>query len=300
MWHAPDPLPATPNDMSSAAALPEDFNLGKAKDDFRVYDEADTGVAEHYRSMRLNQTVDFVTRMEAKHLSFNHMTASVREMFKLLESFVDRSDPDSILPNRYHMAQCALAARARGEPDHLVFTLLIHDLGKACFLWGDEAEGMSGRADGPQFALGGDTWVVGAKLPDNAVFPQFNALNPDMTHPVYSTEMGMYTPGCGIHALKYAFGHDEYIYRWALHNKVPLPPEDLAFLRFHSCYPMHSNLDTYRRFYAPGDEELLKAVVHANAYDLYTKADALPDFDEVWESVLGPLVDKFAPGQLQW
>jgi inositol oxygenase len=28
------------------------------------------------------------------------------------------------------------------------------------FLWGRPEDGMSGKADGPQWALGGDTWVL--------------------------------------------------------------------------------------------------------------------------------------------
>lgn len=28
--------------------------------------------------------------------------------------------------------------------------------------------------------------------------PELNVQNPDMTHPVYSTEDGIYKPGCGI------------------------------------------------------------------------------------------------------
>lgn len=28
----------------------------------------------------------------------------------------------------------------------------------------------------------------------------------------YSTEMGVYTPGCGLERLMFAWGHDEYMY----------------------------------------------------------------------------------------
>ena len=57
---------------------------------------------------------------------------------------------------------------------------------------------MSGRADGPQFALGGDTWVLGARIPDCAVYPDLNELNPDATHAVYGSENGVYAPGTGM------------------------------------------------------------------------------------------------------
>ena len=32
-------------------------------------------------------------------------------------------------------------------------------MGKVMFLWGAAEDGQSGTAEGPQFALGGDTWV---------------------------------------------------------------------------------------------------------------------------------------------
>ncbi len=38
----------------------------KPADDFRVYQDTDPGVIEHYRQMRLHQCVDFVTKMGAK------------------------------------------------------------------------------------------------------------------------------------------------------------------------------------------------------------------------------------------
>ena len=43
--------------------------------------------------------------------------------------------------------------------------------------------GQVGTADGPQWSLGGDTWVVGCAIPDTVVFPQFTELNPDMKDP---------------------------------------------------------------------------------------------------------------------
>ncbi len=70
-----------------------------------------------------------------------------------------------------------------------------------------------GTAEGPQWALGGDTWVVGCKIPDCTVFPNFNSLNPDASNPAYNTELGIYTEHCGMDKLLYAYGHDEYLYQ---------------------------------------------------------------------------------------
>jgi inositol oxygenase len=71
---------------------------------------------------------------------------------------------------------------------------------------------MLGTATGAQWALGGDTWVVGCKIPDCTVFPEFNDLNPDMKNPELNTEYGIYQPNCGFENLIFAYGHDEYMY----------------------------------------------------------------------------------------
>ena len=113
-----------------------------------------------------------------------------------------------------------------------------------------------------------------------------------------SVELALYAAGCGVMNLEFAFGHDEYAYLWALHNKVALPPEGLAMLRLHSCYPWHTG-KAYRELMAPGDEALEAAVIDFNRFDLYTKADSLPDFDAVWPYWQG-VVDEIAPGELDW
>ena len=63
---------------------------------------------------------------------------------------------------------------------------LVHDVGKMMFKYGTPADGHEGTATGCQWALGGDTWVVGCKLPDGACFPEFNELNPDMKNPEFN------------------------------------------------------------------------------------------------------------------
>lgn len=112
-----------------------------------------------------------------------------------------------------HMLQTAEGIRRAGHPDWFQLVGLIHDMGKIMFLWGAEEDGQIGTAEGPQWALGGDTWVVGCRIPDCTVFPQFNALNPDMNDERYNTELGMYQQGCGFENLQFAYGHDEYLYR---------------------------------------------------------------------------------------
>jgi inositol oxygenase len=71
----------------------------------------------------------------------------------------------------------------------------------------------TGTALGAQWALGGDTWVAGCRIPDCTVLPEFNKLNPDMANEKYNTELGIYQPHCGLENVKFAYGHDEYMYQ---------------------------------------------------------------------------------------
>jgi len=227
---------------------------------------------------------------------------SFRECFKVLETYVDCSDPDASIPNMVHMMQTAEGIRKAGHPDWMQLVGLIHDMGKVMFLWGTEADGQVGTADGDQWALGGDTWVVGCKIPDCVVFPEYNVLNPDATVPEYNTENGIYKPHCGFDNLKFAYGHDEYIYQMVIANNTTMPAEGLAMLRYHSCYPWHTG-GAYRSLMVEKDYESMKAVLEFNKFDLYTKDQAglSCTIDELWP-YYQTIIDKYfpTPTELKW
>jgi inositol oxygenase len=276
-------------------------------------------VERHYRMMRENQTMEYVKRMHAKFCWFDtegkpikrepHGHMEIWEAFEALGDYVDSSDPDSAFPNIEHSFQTAEGIRAAGYPEWMQLIGLVHDVGKMMFKYGRPEDGHEGTATGCQWALGGDTWVVGCKLPDGACFPEYNELNPDMQDPRYNTEMGIYKAGQGMATLNYAFGHDEYAYQVVKHHRDTLaakghpkedllPDEGLAMLRYHSCYPWHNKGD-YDRFMAPGDEKLKEAVLKFNRFDLYTKADVRPDIPALWP-YYQKIIDRFLPGKLAW
>ena len=153
----------------------------------------------------------------------------------------------------------------------ILYVGLLHDMGKIMFLWGCEEDGQVGKADGAQWALGGDTWVVGCALPtEGIVFPHFSELNPDMKDSRYNTKLGMYEEGCGFKNLKFAYGHDEYMYQMLVHNKSTLPNEALQMVRLHSCYPWHTGKN-YRFFMNEEDKKIEEWIIKFNSFDLYTK-----------------------------
>jgi len=185
----------------------------------------------------------------------------------------DASDPDLDLPNWLHLVQTAEGIRRAGHPDWLQLTGLLHDVGKIMFLWGTGEDGQDGRnADGKQWGLAGDTWVVGCKIPDgdDVVFSQFNDLNPDMHDDRYNTQFGVYEPHCGLDELKFAWGHDEYMYRMLVANNSTIPREGLDMIRFHSAYPLHEK-GAYRHLLLGRDDERIEWVRLFNKFDLYTK-----------------------------
>lgn len=166
------------------------------------------------------------------------------------------------------------------------------------FLWGAREDGQEGTASGDQWALGGDTWVVGCGIPDCAVFPHFNKLNPDMQDEKLSSEHGIYEPGCGLEQLLFAYGHDEYMYQMLKFNKSGLPAEAMAMIRYHSCYPWHSG-NAYDALMTEEDRPLKEWVLKFNQYDLYTKGDERPDVEALWPYYQS-LIDKYCPGKLWW
>ncbi|CAI5707388.1 hypothetical protein KXD40_007673 [Peronospora effusa] len=275
-------------------------SAGKAEEEFRNYEDSDRHalVSRHYALMRKNQTVVFQEKMQAKYGSFANIKMTIREAFTALMGYVDSSDPDSSLPNLEHMLQTAEGIRAAGHPDWFQLVGLLHDMGKIQYLWGDAEDGQEGTANGDQWALGGDTWVVGCKIPDSVVFPECNATNPDMSDPRYNTKYGMYEPHCGFTNLKFAWGHDEYLYQMLKFNKTTIPEEGLAMIRYHSCYPWH-NKKEYTHLMSEEDEDLLDWVLEFNKFDLYTKADVRPNVEKLWPYYQA-IIDKYLPGKLLW
>jgi len=233
---------------------------------FRNYDASDvkSAVREHYRKMRQRQTVDYVQNMHQKYLTFDK-PMPLWEAMEHLNSLIDVSDPDLDLPNVQHLIQSAEAIREDNRPDWMQLTGLIHDLGKIMFLWGSDEDGTS---QAEQWGMVGDVFVVGCALPDTCVYPEFNALNPDMKDERYNTPTGIYKEGCGLDALNLAWGHDEYLFQ-VLENRKEnkLPEEAMVMIRYHSFYPWHTG-GSYTELLNEKDQDYLEIIRDFNRYDL--------------------------------
>jgi len=254
----------------------------------------DTPVAAHYREMREKQTVDYVLRMREKWLKFDRGKFTVWQVINWISDFVDSSDPDLNLPNIIHFIQTAERAKADGRPRWYQLICFLHDIGKAMVLWGDEEDGQSREK---QWGLVGDTFVVGARLPEDLVYPEFNQYNRDVGKEFYMSDLGVYEANCGIDNVLLSFGHDDYLYYFLRYNGVDLPEDAFTIARYHSFYPWHTN-GAYRQFMSEGDWEKLEVVREFNQYDLYTKTN-----EGDWWNLLGyyrELVEEFMPGEYAW
>ena len=254
----------TATTLTPAAALPDPAQRAS----YRQYGDAQPGAAasheppqlarvrEFYRQNHRHQTVAFGAEQRAKWLQFNTRQMTPWAALDYLNTLVDESDPDIELPQIAHLLQTAEAIRADGHPDWFVLTGFIHDLGKVLCLFGL-----------PQWAVVGDTFPVGCRHSSKIVYPEFFADNPDSADPRYSSEFGVYSPGCGLDAVQLSWGHDEYLYQ-LLRNHLPEPA--LYMIRYHSFYAWHREGE-YQKLTDAKDQAHLPWVHKFNPYDLYSK-----------------------------
>ena len=246
---------------------------------FRNYDQGDitAAVKEHYRKMRSRQTLEYVQRMKAKYLTYDK-PLNLWDALEKLDALIDVSDPDLDLPNVQHLIQSAEAIRNDNRPDWMQLVGLIHDLGKVMYLWGSDEDGTS---QAEQWGMVGDVFIVGCELPDSCVYPEFNALNPDMQNATYRTPLGIYEKNCGIDNTHLAWGHDEYLFQVLKnHPTNTIPEAGMVMVRYHSFYPWHTG-ESYTEITNEKDNQYKEWIKDFNKYDLYTKCDKIFDLEEI-------------------
>ena len=251
---------------------------------YRNYENTNDYVKNNYKLARLNQTYQFAVDMIHNYDQHDKIPLNIWDAIEKLDKFIDLSDPDVNIPNLYHLLQTAEAIRKDGLPDWFQLVGLIHDLGKIMYIWGNDSTGTSANT---QWAVVGDTFITGCKIPNTIVYPEFNNLNPDMSNPLYNSELGIYQPHCGLDNTICSWGHDYYLYKVLLDNNIgsdvnfnkagnhisaKLPYEALYIIRYHSLYLWH-DANEYKHLMNDFDQEMLSLVKQFNKYDLYTKND---------------------------
>ena len=261
------------------------YDPNKSKESFRQYtDETPVGVREFYRQNHTHQTLDFVLSKKREYGTLDRRRMGIWAALEYLNTLVDESDPDTDLSQIEHCVQTAEAIRAAGEPDWMVLTGLIHDLGKVLCLWGE-----------PQWAVVGDTFPVGCAWSPKIVYPEFFANNPDCHVAQYQTPNGIYTPHVGLDNVHLSWGHDEYL---SMVVRDYLPAESLAMIRYHSCYPWHRE-GAYAHLTNEHDAKMLPWVQRFNPFDLYTKSDTRPDVVKL-RPFYEELIARYFPAEVRW
>ncbi|KAI2605679.1 DUF706-domain-containing protein [Hypoxylon fragiforme] len=258
------------------------FDSEKDKANFRQYEEACDRVKNFYREQHTKQTVAYNLKARNHFKTRPREEMTVWQAIEKLNTLIDESDPDTSLSQIQHLLQSAEAIRRDGKPRWMQVTGLIHDLGKLLYFYGSEG----------QWDVVGDTFPVGCAFDPRNIYPDTFAANPDSKDPIYNTEFGIYSPGCGLDNVMLSWGHDEYLYH-VVKEQSTLPPDALAMIRYHSFYPWHKE-GAYRALMDKHDEDMLRAVKAFNPYDLYSKSDGVPDIKELKPYYLD-LIDEFFP-----
>jgi inositol oxygenase len=254
------------------------------ENEHRAYEEAPLHVVEFYRENHREQTYATALSKAEEFGALDRRCMSALEALMELDELVDESDPDIELGQLDHALQTAEAARAAGEPEWLVLTALVHDLGKVLCLFGE-----------PQWAVVGDTFPLGCAFSEEVVFSKFFNANPDSLDESFMTPAGIYEPGCGLGAVTMSWGHDEYLARVL---KEHLPPQALYVVRYHSFYSGHS-ADAYSHLFDERDRAMMPWVRRFQALDLYSKSPDAPPRGQLLDRYR-ELLERWLPGALKW
>jgi inositol oxygenase len=266
------------------------------KEGFRNYSNIDNSIKNLYLKSRTNHTFNKVGQLKQKYSNLDK-EIKIWDAIDLLSGFIDISDPDITLPNLTHLYQTAEGIRKDNLPDWLQLVGFIHDLGKIIYIRGCDDDGTTVDE---QWGIVGDTFIVGCKLPDKIIYPEFNMLNTDTTDIIMKSKYGIYQHGCGLDNCHISYGHDEYLYQVLSQNKdVKLPKEALYIIRYHSLYSWHT-YNEYQHLENSHDRAMKGWVLLFNQYDLYTKTNK--NYTEVelkeLKDYYSSLIHKYLPNSL--
>ncbi|SCU84637.1 LAFA_0D11100g1_1 [Lachancea sp. 'fantastica'] len=259
-------------------------HLPKNSDDFRQYHQAKSRVRDFYKEQHEKQTMAFNLQARVNFKTKTRAKMTIWDALCKLSMLIDDSDPDTELSQIDHALQTAEAIRADGLPRWMQLVGLIHDLGKILYFFDSEG----------QWDVVGDTFPIGCKFANEIIFQEFFEGNPDNSHPIYSTELGIYEKGCGLGSVMISWGHDEYMY-YIAKSQSTLNEKALAMIRYHSFYPWHRE-GSYRYLLNKKDHEMLQEVQAFNKYDLYSKSLKRHSIKEL-EPYYLELIDEFFPAK---
>ena len=242
-----------------------------------------------YKGMYENQTYEFAKSKRQFYSKLNNGKMKMCKALELMNKYIDPSDPDVNDCNLIHLYQTAERIRHK-YPTNYEYQLcgLIHDVGKLLYTFGE-----------PDWAIVGDTFVVGAEYGKALVYGNLLKNNTDINDIIFRTKFGIYSPNCGVKKLTLSFGHDEYLYIVLKNNKNHrLSEKYLDIIRFHSFYPWHTGGD-YSYFMSKEDETLKQNILDFNQFDLYSKTDE-KNISQETKDYYKRLLEEYFPEELDW
>ncbi len=264
------------------AEQPHSVLDGMNDEDFRQYNQAKDRVREFYKEQHEKQTMAYNLQARINFKTKVRARMTVWDALCKLSKLIDESDPDTELSQIDHALQTAEAIRADNKPRWMQLVGLIHDLGKILYFFDSEG----------QWDVVGDTFPIGCGFAKENIFYEYFQGNPDNSHPIYSTKLGIYEEHCGLKSVMISWGHDEYMY-YIAKNQSTLNDKALAMIRYHSFYPWHRE-GAYSYLMSEEDYEMQKAVQDFNQYDLYSKGLQKFNLEELKPYYL-ELIDEFFP-----
>jgi hypothetical protein len=123
------------------------------------------------------------------------------------------------------------------------------------------------------WAFGGQSWVVGCRIPHTIKYPDVNELNEDYDHPTYSTLYGKYEPQCGLMSVLLNWSGAEYMHYFLQHNRTALPLEAQAIVRYLELDLWHSGTQ-YDHLTNARDDEMREWVQVRWGSDCFFGAEA--------------------------
>lgn len=266
------------------------------KDKYRNYQNTTSTVANTYQMMHQQQTAESINALRNQFIHSDGQVVRKRlaDLFPILETIIDDSDPDTRLKQIYHAYQTGEALKLYcdpADPKRLKQTILIADLFGAEWAtlpptvrthypqylhelypeiedWSwlplvgflhDMGKILASTEWGalPQCHVVGDTFPIDAPFASSNLFYEqgFYKTNPNLTTThETSTQVGKYERHCGFTHLTMSFGHDDYMFL-ILNNAIHrLPPHALYIIRFHSFYPWHTPRNGERGYMALANE----------------------------------------------
>jgi len=255
---------------------------------FRNYQQ-ENSIHNFYKKNHSHQTLSFVQEMHRVNHDFK-ITMSLWDVISLLDEIEDESDPDTQKKQSVHSLQTAEALRAAfPELDWLHLVGFIHDLGKILLL---------PPFDLPSWCVVGDTFPVGCSFDPCVVYSDLFEDNEDRNNVLYSSDVGIYSPHCGLDNVLFSYGHDEYLYQMLKHNECLIPDLGMKIIRYHSFYSWHKE-NAYGHLTNEQDDEVKQWVRRFSECDLYSKGAPTPDPSVI--EYYHTLTTKYFPNfNLQW